>query len=78
MLLLMKPRPDVLQVSKESPWLQERFKCSEDEKQKKNEEEHGEVVQQRVMEWAKELQSVSEVSEIEDVLSEPFTCTQTD
>ncbi|KAF4084754.1 hypothetical protein AMELA_G00109670 [Ameiurus melas] len=45
-------------VSKESPWLQERFKCSEDEEQKK--EEHGEEVQQRVMEWAKELQSVSE------------------
>ncbi|XP_026770599.1 E3 ubiquitin-protein ligase TRIM39 isoform X1 [Pangasianodon hypophthalmus] len=45
------------QVSKESPWLQERFKHSEKEQKK---EEHGEVVQQRVMEWAKELQSVSE------------------
>lgn len=30
----------------------------------KKEEEHGEEVQQRVMEWAKELQSVSEVSKI--------------
>lgn len=58
-------------MSKESPWLQERFKCSEDDEQKK--EEHGEVVQQRVMEWAKELQSVSEVSEIKDVLKKPFT-----
>ncbi|KAF7705642.1 E3 ubiquitin-protein ligase TRIM39 [Silurus meridionalis] len=54
------------QVSKASPWLQERFRCSEDDEQKKKEEEeekeeqHGEVVQQRVMEWAKELQSVSE------------------
>ncbi|TTA26188.1 Macrophage-capping protein [Bagarius yarrelli] len=45
-------------VSKESPWLQERFKCSVDNEQKK--EEHGDAVQERVMEWAKELQSVSE------------------
>ncbi|KAK2866715.1 hypothetical protein Q7C36_002771 [Tachysurus vachellii] len=47
-------------VSKESPWLQERFKCSEDDEQTKKEEDHGEEVQQRVMDWAKELQSVSE------------------
>ncbi|XP_062859675.1 zinc-binding protein A33 [Trichomycterus rosablanca] len=45
-------------MSKASPWLQERFMHS-DENEKKT-EDYNELVQQRVMDWAKELQSVSE------------------
>ncbi|XP_035389451.1 E3 ubiquitin-protein ligase TRIM39 [Electrophorus electricus] len=45
-------------LSKENPWLQDRFKHSEADEQRKDSQ--NELVEQRVMEWAKELQSVSE------------------
>ncbi|XP_036428242.1 E3 ubiquitin-protein ligase TRIM39 [Colossoma macropomum] len=45
-------------LSKKSKWMQERFEHGEvDEQQKKDQSE---LLQERVMEWARELQSVSE------------------
>ena len=47
---------------KKSPWVQERSgKVEEEEENGDGEEDPNEEVQQRIMEWAKELQSASEV-----------------
>ncbi|XP_071190612.1 nuclear factor 7, brain-like isoform X2 [Salvelinus alpinus] len=46
---------------KKSPWVQERSeKVEEEEENRDGEEDPNEEVQQRIMEWAKELQSASE------------------
>ncbi|XP_076854592.1 E3 ubiquitin-protein ligase TRIM15 [Brachyhypopomus gauderio] len=45
-------------LSKESPWLQERFKHGEANEHEKDSQD--ELVEQRIMEWAKEIRSVSE------------------
>lgn len=47
-------------MSKATPWMQERFIHIVDTEAKK--EDNNELVQQKVMDWAKELQRVSEVS----------------
>lgn len=46
---------------KKSPWVQERSEMVVEEENRDGEEDPNEEVQQRIMEWAKELQSASEV-----------------
>jgi len=49
------------QLSKNHSWIKERIDQQEEEDTKQD-KDHSEVVQKRVTEWAKEIQSVSEVT----------------
>lgn len=49
-----------LQLSEDHSWMKERFD-QEEKKDTKHDVDPNEVVEKRVMEWAKELHSVSEV-----------------
>ncbi|XP_022526010.2 E3 ubiquitin-protein ligase TRIM39 [Astyanax mexicanus] len=47
-------------LCKDSRWMKQRFEHSEEDEQQKKEDDDGEVLEERLMEWARELQSVSE------------------
>ncbi len=49
------------QLSKKHPWMKERIDEEEEEDTKKDNDQ-SEVVQKKITKWAKEIQSVSEVS----------------
>lgn len=50
------------QLSKKHSWLKERIDQEEEDNTKQDKDQH-EVVQKRITEWAKEIQSVSEVGQ---------------